>query len=390
MRLVPISELVAAVSSWDPVVSAPTKSFTYIDVSSVSQNTKTIVGPREICGADAPSRARQLVKADDVLVSTVRPNLNGVALVPMQLHGATASTGFCVLRSDPRKLCSRYLFHWVKHPSFFREMERRATGASYPAVSDRIVKESRIPLPSLSEQQRIASILDKADVVRRKRQESLVLIDELILSAFLDKFGDPVTNPKRWPTSTVGEQLEFHQYGPRFYNEVYSEDGVRIVRITDLDEEQGLDFTQMPKLAVSEADLSRYALRPGDLIFARTGATVGKVALVPRDAPVCIAGAYFITMRFKSNIHPHYALGFFRAPSIRSIVCARSRQSAQQNFSGPAIRALLMPVPPRSLQEHFAESMQSVATIRTKMERAVDDGNALFRSIESRAFKGQL
>src|SRR5690606_17508580 len=176
--------------------------------SAVDQDAKAVTGARKLACSEAPSRARQLVRAGDVLVSTVRPNLNGVALVPMELDGATASTGFCVLRPRAGQLDSRYLYHWVKSPRFVSDMARKATGASYPAVSDRIVWESKLPLPPLPEQRRIAEILDKADALRAKRRAALAHLDTLTQSIFLDMFGDPATNPKGWPIKRIAEISE--------------------------------------------------------------------------------------------------------------------------------------------------------------------------------------
>jgi len=129
---VALGDLVTPVGTWTPERDSPDEKFTYVDLSAVDQDEKAIVGARELPCADAPSRARQVVNDGDVLVSTVRPNLNAVARVPAELHGATASTGFCVLRPHPKKLDSRYLFHWVRSKQFIGEMARRATGASYP------------------------------------------------------------------------------------------------------------------------------------------------------------------------------------------------------------------------------------------------------------------
>ena len=97
----PLGSCVLRVETWNPLRAAPDEEFRYIDLSAVDQDTKSITEAREIACAEAPSRARQLVRTGDVLVSTVRPNLNGVARVPNDLNGATASTGFCVLRPDP-------------------------------------------------------------------------------------------------------------------------------------------------------------------------------------------------------------------------------------------------------------------------------------------------
>jgi type I restriction enzyme S subunit len=84
-------------------------------------------------------------------------------------------------------------------------MVRLATGASYPAVSDRIVLDSKLPVPSVPEQRRIAEILDKADALLAKRRAALAQLDLLAQSIFLDMFGDPVTNPKGWPVAPLAE-----------------------------------------------------------------------------------------------------------------------------------------------------------------------------------------
>ncbi|MFO0945613.1 MAG: restriction endonuclease subunit S [Planctomycetota bacterium] len=146
-----------------------------------------------------------MIIENDVLISTVRPNLNAVAKIGKELDGAIASTGFCVLRCDQNRLDARYLFHWVRTPTFIGEIVKQATGASYPAVSDRIIKESQIPLPPLAEQKRIADILDKADAIRRKRQESQRLIQNQRISAFLNYFGTPALNTKGWQTAEIAK-----------------------------------------------------------------------------------------------------------------------------------------------------------------------------------------
>ena len=207
---VPIGELTSKVKKWAPAKSSdPKRSFTYIDINSVDRDRKEIGQTQAVICEEAPSRAQQLVETGDVLVSTVRPNLNGVALVTKEFDGATSSTGFCVLRPNPRKLHTRYLYHWVCSDAFISKMVARATGASYPAVTDKVVKESTIPLPPIDEQRRIAAILDKADAVRRKRQQAIELADQFLQSAFLEMFGDPLTNPMGWEEVQLGDLLNF-------------------------------------------------------------------------------------------------------------------------------------------------------------------------------------
>jgi type I restriction enzyme S subunit len=208
--LIDIGDCVEKVTTWNPSKSDSQDCFLYIDLSSVDKDKKAIDrdSVSSILPSEAPSRARQLVKSQDVLVATVRPNLNGVALITEEYEGATASTGYCVLKSDTKCLDSKYLYYWVQTSAFINEMMEKATGANYPAVSDKIIKKSQIPLAPIAEQKRIAAILDKADAIRRKRQQAIQLADDFLRSVFLDMFGDPVTNPKGWKVEAVGNVVD--------------------------------------------------------------------------------------------------------------------------------------------------------------------------------------
>jgi type I restriction enzyme S subunit len=133
--------------------------FVYVDISCVNNKTKKIVTPTVIKNEDAPSRARQVIRVGDVLVSTTRPNLNAVAMVPEELDNAICSTGFCVLRATDDVLSS-FLFLFVCSTQFVQALSEMVKGALYPAGTDTQVKQQRIPLPPLAEQQRIVAILD--------------------------------------------------------------------------------------------------------------------------------------------------------------------------------------------------------------------------------------
>jgi type I restriction enzyme S subunit len=135
------------------------ETFFYIDISSIDRDTKRIENPQQLIGKDAPSRARKVIAAGDVLVSMTRPNLNAVALVPGELDGQIASTGFDVLR--PNGVDPRWLFYIVRSADFVAAMTDLVQGALYPAVKSSDVRSYRIQLPPFAEQQRIADTLDR-------------------------------------------------------------------------------------------------------------------------------------------------------------------------------------------------------------------------------------
>jgi type I restriction enzyme S subunit len=143
----------------DPLMK-PDKSFLYVDITSVDNIKKAIGTTKIIQGKYSPSRARKVIYKRDVIISTTRPNLNAVAMVPSYLDNQICSTGFCVLRATSELDCD-YLFLFVKNAQFVENLSRLVTGALYPAVTDKQVFSEFIPLPPLSEQKRIAAILNE-------------------------------------------------------------------------------------------------------------------------------------------------------------------------------------------------------------------------------------
>jgi len=155
-----LGEVLQKTETINPLQSPETE-FDYIDVSSVSNATFQIEETQRLKGKDAPSRARRLVKANDILFATVRPTLQRIAVVPANLHNQVCSTGYFVLRPKP-ELDHRFVFYSLFTDDFMGQMESLQKGASYPAVTDGEVRSQLIPVPPLSEQRRIVGILDEA------------------------------------------------------------------------------------------------------------------------------------------------------------------------------------------------------------------------------------
>ena len=150
----------------------PDGAFTYVDISSIDRDDKRIATPSALTGKDAPSRARRVIHKGDVLVATTRPNLNAVALVGDALDGQICSTGLCVLRPNRHLLDSKYLYYWTRHDGFVNALSALVNGAMYPAVTDRQVLEQQIPIPPISEQRRIAALIDKQLAIGKRLQSA--------------------------------------------------------------------------------------------------------------------------------------------------------------------------------------------------------------------------
>ena len=145
----------------------------YVDVSSVSREFLTIEATTRWTLREAPGRARKRILEGDTIFATVRPTLLRVAHISAALNDQVCSTAFCVLRRNAERVADKFLYYLVQRDQFIRQLAGIEHGASYPAVTDRIVKEQTVPVPGLDEQREIVTILDaidrKIDLHRRKR-----------------------------------------------------------------------------------------------------------------------------------------------------------------------------------------------------------------------------
>ena len=388
MNSVPIGALIERVQSWSPA-REPERNFAYIDLGSVDNSRKVITGATLVLGAEAPSRARQIVATGDILVSTVRPNLNAVAVVPPSLDGATASTGFTVLRPSP-KVDGRYLFHWVRSREFVCDMVRRATGASYPAVSDRIVKDSIVPTPHLSEQRRIAAILDRADAIRTKRRQVLAHLKSLAHSTFHEMFGAPSSWADRGPMTTIGELARSIDYGTAAKAGASGE--WPILRMGNLTDEGRINLSDLKYLDLSPAEVPKYTTCPGDMLFNRTNSKekVGKAAVVRTQQPFALAG-YLIRVRFENAAIAEFVAAYLRSTHGRAVRLSRAKAAVNQaNISASEMRKIGLTLPPTFKVELFAERIAKIEAFRATFLHALQTDEELFASLQSRAFRGEL
>ncbi len=187
-KFITIKQGVLEIENKNPENDFPDKLFYYIDITSVDNNLKRIININKIVGKDAPSRAKQLVKYKDILVSTVRPNLNSVAMVPKELDNQICSTGFCVLRADNKIFIPEYLFFITKSNFFIDALVNKCKGANYPAVSSKDIKYLQIPLPHLKLQQKFASIVEHVEKLKEKQKKSKEHIDEMFNSLMQKAF----------------------------------------------------------------------------------------------------------------------------------------------------------------------------------------------------------
>ncbi len=309
----------------DPIqrVPAENEKITYIDIGSVDRVTKKVVDPQSMIGKDAPSRARKVIQTGDVLVSTVRPNLNAVALVESQYDGQFASTGFDVLRSpvvDPR-----WLFYSVRTPAFLDRMSELVQGALYPAVRSFDIRSFVIPLAPIAEQKRIAdkleAVLGRVDACRARLDRVPALLkrfrQSVLAAATLGKLtedwreGSSTVTWKSLKVSDVGSVQLGRQRAPKYHHGDNMRPYLRVQNVF----EARIDLSDVMEMEFSDADYKRYKLSYGDILLneGQSPQYLGRPAMFRDELPGACFTNSLIRFRAKLDIlDREYALLVFR------------------------------------------------------------------------------
>ncbi len=280
----------------------------------------------------------------------------------------------------------KYFFH------FLNTLQIESNGYSRHF---KFLKRTKILVPPLPEQKRIAAILDQADEIRRDRELAIAKLDQLAQSIFVEMFGDPVTNPMGWDFNKIADLTETKTINGFFAkNEHYVEEGIPIVWITDFINKIYVNIEGLRKVNIKEDDISKYKLAYGDVLFCRSSLTVegiGKCAIVPKSiAQDILFECHIIKIRLGNKIIPEYFRFLSNTSYFRSKVMKNAKTSTMTTISQDGITNIVIPVPPINLQNQFASRIKALEQLKADNNAALAKHNTLFASLQHSAFTGQL
>ena len=288
-----------------------------------------------------------------------------------------------------------YLAYAVKYKS--KKLLQRVRGTTADNIPLDELKALTIPVPALSEQKRIAAILDRADAIRRKRQQALQLSDEFLRALFLDMFGDPVRNPKGWPILKLADVFSRERAGTRcgpfgstLKKADYEDTGIPVWGIDNVLPNR---FVARPSLFISQGkfeELRAFEVKPGDILISRAG-TVGRMC-VARDVKPSIIGTNLIRLSLDAAVlQPEYFCVLFtyfaeRFKSMR----ANAKKEAYSFMNTGVLASLSIPVPPRNDQQRFLFRMEKLGVIERSWECFSTSAEGLHLALSSAAFRSQI
>jgi type I restriction enzyme S subunit len=334
--------------------------------------------------------ARSRIQPGDVLIS-IAGTIGRTAVVPPSTPAMNCNQAVAIVR-----LCEDidpyYVNHWFNTDDAVKQITNSKVTATISNLSLGCIKELQIPLPFLEEQRRIAAILDKADAVRRKRKEAIALTEELLRSAFLEMFGDPVTNPKGWKIVELQQLCSVIVDCPH-ETPKYSENITPYPCIRSSDIQRGYIDISTTKYV----DHHQYKIRTkrhmpvaDDIIYCREGARFGNAARVPENMTPCLGQRMMLLQADSSKAEPVF-LGFLlNTEGVYLQAAQLVAGSASPHVNVGDIKKFRVFCPPLDKQFLFKKFAERNEILRQNLLASLEVSQLNFHSLLQRAFRGEL
>jgi type I restriction enzyme S subunit len=323
------------------------------------------------------SSAKLLPAGAVLLTSRATIGYTAVSKVPI-----CTNQGFVNFVCGPA-LEPEYLAYWLRARKPM--LERLANGATFKEISRGTVRKLAIELPSRDVQRRIIDLLARAESIARMRREAEAKAKEIIPALFLDMFGDPATNPKRWEVHLLGHVAEVVSgvaKGRKLNGKT-----TRLVPYLRVANVQAghLDLTELKSLEATRDEISELALRTGDVLLTEGGDhdKLGRGALLDRDLAECIHQNHVFRVRANlAAIVPEYFVSFLQTDLARGYFLRSAKKTTNlASINMTQLKSLPVLVPPVSEQRVFERRFSSCRLLQGDQRRAVALAEEGFRSL---------
>jgi len=304
--------------------------------------------------------------------------------------------GWLVLSPCVEDIHPEYFYHLLGSEAAYSEFERLAAGATVKNLNIDLVKGVRISLPPLSQQRRIAEVLDKAEELRVKRRAALDQLVDVAMAIFTELFVN--TDSSNWPETDIAGianpikgAIRTGPFGSQLLHSEFVEEGVAVLGIDNV---VANEFRWNERRYISESKylhLKRYTVHPGDVLISIMG-TCGRCAVVPTDIPTAINTKHLccITLDQHKCLPDFLQAYFLQHPTARQYLSQTAKGAIMSGLNMEIIKGMPIFLPPLDLQEEFTRRMVSVEKLKTSHRASLTELDALFASLQHRAFRGEL
>lgn len=367
----------------------------FIPMSAVSAETASIESITLSSISDVRKGFTPFITGDILLAKITPCYENGkIAHAKIANEIGFGSTEFHVIRPHKDKIDARYILHFLRQKHVRIAGEKRMTGTGgQRRVPASFLSEIEIPLPSLEEQRRIAKILDHVEALRAKRHAALTHLDSLIQSIFLDLFGDPVANIKRWKTSLLENHATKIGSGatPSGGETSYKNHGISLIRSLNI-RDGNFSFKDLAFIDTDQAaKLAGVIVEKDDVLLNITGASVARVCRAPASVLPARVNQHVCIIRPKSTLNPIFLEKLLLSPQFKKkLLKIGGAGATREAITKAEIQNLEIITPPIELQQKFALTISSIERLICSHRASLAELDALFTSLQHRAFRGEL
>ncbi|SFW80297.1 type I restriction enzyme, S subunit [Chitinophaga sancti] len=448
---VKLSEITLPVSRVNKLYEDANTEFTYIDIDSINNSVQEIQNAKILTWRNAPSRAQQIVKTNDILFATVRPYLKNISLVNDRYDNSIASSGFCVIRTC--LVNPLFIYYYVTSQHFIESINQFSKGTSYPSVTNKVVLDQKIPLPSLEVQNqivdKISTLLDElneADMSLRHASRLCSIYEYVTLKdAFDGKLSgnwrktnnvesayDFLTQVAKFRKETYDRltgEGNFHEakkfsydfeFAPNFAisswatakldklikisarvgwkglkKEEYTQEGPLLLSVHSLNYGKIVKFDEANHISEYRYNESpEIMLKLDDILLCKDGAGIGKVAIIKHLPSEATVNSSLLVIRAEGVFKPDFLYYLFKGPRLQQLVNERISGSAIPHLFQKDIKEFTLSIPPLPEQEQIVEEIEYrfalIDNLKAAIRRNENMSKTLREVVLNNAFAGKM
>ena len=326
-----------------------------------------------------------LVDEEDVLLAWDGANAGTVGFGKTGYIGSTIAV---LKKKNPKDYSTVFIGKFLQ--SQFEYLRSKATGATIPHIDRKSLDSLKLPIIDFTEQISIAEILTQAENLITQRKESILLLDELLKSTFLEMFGDPSFNQNKFPQGKIRDVVYEVKYGtgkPAEINGIYP-----YLRMNNITSNGYMDFSNLKYINLEKNEEPKYLVKKGDLLFNRTNSKelVGKTGIYNETSQMAIAG-YLIRVRTNEKANPWFLWGYLNSLHGKKTLFSMCKSIVgMANINAQELQEIKIVIPPIELQNQFAAIVEKVETVKSEYQASLTELENMYGVLSQKAFKGKL
>ncbi len=348
----------------------------WIKIGDAVEGSKYINSTKEKIRKEGLKKTRLVHKGDFILSNSMsfgKPYILGI--------DGCIHDGWLVIRDTHNHFDKSFLYYLLGSPNMYNEFKRLAVGGVVNNLNSQLVRNVFIPVPPLSEQQRIVSELDLLSSIIEKKKAQLKEYDQLAQSIFYDMFGDPVTNEKGWEVKKLGD-ICYHITDGDHMPPPKSDKGIPFLTIANIDKDKKiLNFSNtffVPQEYYDNLKEERKAII-NDMLYTVTG-SYGIPVIIRTTRPFCFQRHIALIRPNQEKVLTAYLFYWALCPSVKEEADNVATGIAQKTVGLNSLRQFDVPLPPLPLQQSFASKIEAIECQKSLIQQSITEAETLFNS----------